>query len=280
MRKPLKSTSNASTIIQVGFDRDTIKLMHDIENEWPKRINESILFFLLDVGNYMYEEVKKRAPDIEIGGKKRKYAEDLRVGLLEEGEGEDVIAIYLNGEKSEITSDDKGRTVLYFKPHNGSPKWVSVLMRYGPWPADMVPVKVEGDQAKVISRIARNDELNALSERLFRQRSKIELELSQDGARSPHVGYTEHGMGLMSHVDLGYNVLRKELGLDGQKQDSHWIPAFKETKKYAEKCMEKVIKYIETGNKNIFNLPVYDKIGSSVIKDGYGFSKEIAPFLK
>jgi hypothetical protein len=280
MRKTLKSTRDSSTIIQVGFDKKTIKLMHDIENEWTKRFEEARLFFLLDVGNYMYEEIKKRAPDIEIGGKNRKYAEDLRVGLLEEGEDEDVIAIYLDGEKAEITSDDKGRTVLYFKPHNGSPKWVSILMRYGPWPADMVPVKVEKNQSKVISRLARDDELKELSERLFRQRSKIELDLSKAGAKSPHVGYTDHGIGLMSHVDLGYNVLRKELGLDGQKQDPHWRPVFKDTKKYAKECMFKVIKYIETGNKNIFNLPKYDKIGSSVIKDGYGFSKEIAPFLK
>ena len=279
MRKPLKSTSNASTIIQVGLSKETIQLMHDIEKEWPKRFDEARLFFLLDVGKYMLEEVQRRAPDIEIGAEQKAYAKDLRIGLLEEGDGEDVIAIYLEGYKEEIKYSKAVKTVLYFKPNNASPEWLYVLMRYGPWPAMMLPVEVKPNQAKIISRRARKDEMKELSERIYRQKDKIERELSQSGADNPHVGATEHGIGLNVYVDLGFNVLRTEFGLDGQKQNPHWRPAFQDTKKYAEKCMEKVVKYIETGNKSIFDLPSYDKVNASVIKDGLGFAKEIAPFL-
>lgn len=265
----------------MGFSEKTIKLMKEIKTEWPKRLSEARGLFLLDVGSYMMERVVKLAPDIEIGGEPTKYAEDLRVGLLDEGSDYDVIAIYVDGKTAEITQDDKGQTVLYFRVHNGSPGWIPILVKYGPWPADMVPIEVFANQAKVISRKAREDELVALAERIYKQRRQIELELLQAGARSPHVGYTEHGMGLMAHVDLGYNVLRKEFGLDGEGQFPHWRPAFEDTKKYAHECMGKVVEYVETGNKSVFDLPDnYDKIDPSVIRDGEGFSKEIAPFMK
>lgn len=279
--KPIRSTQNASTILQVGFSEKTIRLMREIETEWPKRLRMARGFFLLDVGGYMMGRVMELAPEIEIGGESKEYAKDLRIGLLEEGSDEDVIAIYLDGKTAEITKDDKGKTVLYFRAHNGSPDWVSVLIRYGPWPAEMVPVKVFTNQAKVVSRKARADELDALVGRIYSQSSEIENALVQAGANSPHVGYTDYGIGLMAHVDLGYNVLRKEFGLDGEGNFPHWRPAFEDTKKYAGECMRKVVKYIETGDDEVFDLPDnYDRIDPSVVRDGEGFSREIAPFMK
>jgi hypothetical protein len=273
--------TRASTILSVGFSKNTVKLIREIKEEWPKRLMEARGLFLLDVGNYMMKRVMELAPEIEFGGETHKWADDLRIGLLDEGEDLDVIAIYLASETAEIKQNDKGRTVLYFRSHNGSPKWISTLTRYGPWPVEMVPVEVFSSQAKVISRKAREDEISALYDRIYRQKRKIELELLSAGARSVHVGYTEHGIGLMAHVDIGYNVLRKEFGFDGEAKHPHWRPAFKDTKGYAKKAFEKVVEYIETGNEDVFDLPDnYGNIDSSVVRDGEGFSREIAPFMR
>jgi hypothetical protein len=255
--------------------------MKEIENEWPKRLKESRFFFLLDVANFLVEEVKKANVSISIDGKDKLYAEDLRIGIVDSEEENDVIAIYLDGENAEVTEEYATKTVLYFNSHNGSPEWISVLNRYGPWPSNMVPIEVNSTHARIVSRLARKDEILALQERIFKNRGKIELDFLRSGIPNVDIGETTNGIGLKVHEDLGYNVLRKEFGFDGEKGRAHWRPAFKETKKYAMKCMEKVVEYIQTGDKNIFNLSLKaDRINSSVVKSGEGFAKELAPFLK
>jgi len=84
------------------------------------------------------------------------------------------------------------------------------------------------------------------------------------------------------HEDIGYNVLRREFGMDGQREEAHWRPAIKNTKEYAGTIgMAKVVKYIETGDKKIFDLPEKtDKISASVLKKGSGFEKELEPFTR
>lgn len=281
MPKPIKSTRNSSTIIQVGFSKDTIKLMKEIEREWPERLKKARLFFLVDVGGYMLNRVKEMAPKIELDGEEKEYAKELRIGILEEGENEDVIAIYRSGETYTTGLKDRGRTVLYFQAHNGSPEWISVLNRYGPWPVEVLPVKVSPGQAKIIARYARPDELNALVKRLYEGRAEILREMSKAGAHGIRWRNQDYGVGLQVHIDLGYIVLREELGFDGEGKHPHWRPAFKDTKEYAKKCMEKVTEYITTGDEKVFDLPnKMDKADMSVIKEGESFSKEIAPFMK
>ena len=255
--------------------------MNEIENVWPKRLDRARTLFLLDVGFYMLKQVRERAPEVEMGGEMESYAEKLRIGLVEEGENEDVIAIYMEGEASEVTADISPTTVLYFKPSGRSPSWVEALVLWGPWPADMVPVSVSSKDTKVISRKGRPDEINHLSDRIYMNRHMIEYDLSSRGAHGVKIGKTGNGIGVVAHEDLGYNVLRREFGLDGEDQVAHWRPAFKATKAYAKKSMAKVIKYVKTGNESAFNLPSnVDKINQGVVDKGKGFSKEIAPFVK
>lgn len=279
--KRFKSTRKASTIIQCIPTSKTLKLMNEIENEWPRRVCDARLYFLLDVAVFMVNEVQKARVSINIDGKDKLYAEDLRIGILDDNGDESVIAIYLNGETAEVTEEYATKTVLYFNSHMASPKWVSVLNKYGPWPSNMVPVRVTSTHAKIISRLARGDELLALQEKIFKNKERIELDFLKAGAPKVDIGETINGIGLKVFEDLGYNVLRKEFGFDGQKKIAHWRPAIEKTKKYAMKCMAKVVEYIQTGDKNIFNLSSeYDNIGLSVIKSGEGFAKEIAPFVK
>lgn len=274
-------TRNASILFQCVPTNKTVKLMKEISCEWPKRVCDARLYFLLDVADYMVNEIQKAKVSISIDGEDKLYAEDLRIGILDDENDESVIAIYLDGETAEVTEEYATKTVLYFNSHMASPKWVSVLNKYGPWPSNMVPIRVTSTHAKIISRLARGDELSALQERIFENKERIELDFLKAGAPKVNIGETINGIGLKVFEDLGYNVLRKEFGFDGQKKRAHWRPAIQKTKKYAMECMAKVVEYIQTGDKNIFNLSSEtDKINPLVIKSGEGFAKEIAPFAK
>lgn len=276
-----KYTKGASSVGQIIPSRKTLKLMVDIKRKWPKRFDNAKTLFLRDVARFMMREVQKNAPRINRGGVDERYADGLRIGILEEGEKGDVIAIYMNSETFKVTKEMANRVVLYFKPISSSPRWVDVLMKYGPWPTGIVPVNVRDVDVKVIIKGARADEIDALSSRIYENKSKIEAELSAAGARLQMVTNTNYAIGIEVYEDLGHEVLRREFGLDGAAQLAHWRPAFKKTKKYAQKSMAKVMEYIETGNENVFDISEEtDRIDMSVIKGSVGFSKEIAPFIK
>jgi hypothetical protein len=271
----------ASIWPRITISDKTIKAISEIKKVWPKRLERARGLFLLDVAGYMQREVIRAGIRIEVDGKDKRYADDLRIGLIESGHGRDSIVIYLGSKTAKITQEYSAKNVLYFMARHGSPKWVAVLNKYGPWPAGMVPVVVRDKDAKTVSRRARGDEMLALGERLSSKRREIERELSSAGAKNPHVGNTSHGIGMNVHEDIGYNALRREFGLDGQKQEAHWRPAFDKTKDYAAKCMAKVAEYVQTGKENIFILPMeIDKVSKKVLDEGSGFAKEIAPFLK
>jgi len=275
-----KRTAKASTIVQAVPSRATYKALKGTA-KWKERFVEARMLFLLDVAGFMVRAIQEKAPDIRIGGDDVDYSEGLRIGILEEGDDENVIAIYMDGQKTKVTHSYAAKTVLYFQPIGGSPDWVRVLSVHGPWPAEMVPVKVGKDDAKIISRRARSDEIAALSSRLRENAVDIERQLLAQGASNPSVGDSNNGIGLSAHEDLGYNVLRVELGFGDEKQVAHWRPAFVETKKYASRCMSKVSEYIVSGDKLLFDLPQETgNINKTVLKNGSGFSKEIAPFMK
>lgn len=279
--KKVKRTKSASILFQCIPTDKTVKLMEEIVCKWPERACEARLYFLLDVADFMVNEIRKAKVSVSVDGEDKLYAEDLRIGILDDKNEESVVAIYLDGEKAEVTEEYATRTVLYFNSHMASPKWISVLNKYGPWPSNMVPIRVTSIHARIISRLARADELLALQEKMFINKERIELDFLKAGAPKVDIGETTNGIGLKVFEDLGYNVLRKEFGFDGQKKRAHWRPAIQKTKKYAVECMAKVVEYIQTGDKNVFNLSSEsDNINLSVIKSGEGFAKEIAPFAK
>lgn len=273
--------TRGQVIPKVSPTHKSAMLMWEIHSKWPQRAEDAQTYFLIDVGNFMFNEILDRAPEISAAGGRVDYAKKLRLGLVEDGEAEDVIAIYLDGSDFEVAVDDLDLTVLYFRPRVSSPEWITVLARYGPWPSILLPVKVSSEDSETISRRARPDEVASLSAVLFQNKTKIEAHLRSAGAPDPEIGDSENAVGLSVKEDLGYNVLRRELGMDGEMQESHWRPAFRATKKYAGESLIKVVKYIKDGNKNVFNLPSgITSVSESVVREGMGFSKEIAPFLK
>ncbi len=235
--------------------------------------------FLVDVGNYLLNEIKKLHPKATVGSGEIDYGDALRVAILKEEQTEDVIAIYLDKSEIDVTVDNASSTALYFVPLQSSPAWVVVLGRYSPWPAALVPVAVQRGQAKVFSRTARPDELTAIAERLYANKNKIERELVDAGAAAPEIGNFEHAIGLSVTPDLGHDVLRRELGMDGKKSQPVWRPAFQATRQYAKECVGKITEYILTG-KNQFALPENsDTVDSSIVKEGIEFARKMSKIL-
>lgn len=270
--------SRVGTVPVMRPTSETVRTMKDMQ-KWPDRMDRAMLLFMLDVSNYLRKILVDLAPDVQVEGKEKNYAEDLRIAILEQGEGHASIALYFEGSQSVLTEEKLDQTVLYFRSTPMSPDWVQVLTRYGPWPADMVPVQVKRGEAKVISRRARPDEMVFLADRILMNEREIVHLLRQMGASNVSIEPSGKAAGTVVHDDIGYNVLRREFGWDGQKQVAHWRPAFKKTNDYIKKSMRKMVKYVMTGREDVFNLPVeVGRVDMATFKQGEGFMKEIAPF--
>lgn len=281
MVKLLGKKSKASTVVQFVLTNNSSEFIGDAKKNWIKRANEARKFFLLDIAGYFRKGLILKGVSLKVGDKKWEYARDLRIGILEESKNKDVIAIYAHSVKEKITIDNKMKTVLYFRPRKDSPEWVYVLIKWGPWPSYLLPMKVKSGDAIAISRRARTDEIRSLSSSIISNKNNIENEFEAAGSGKVSIDPGDIAVGMDALVDIGANVIRGELGFLPGNQVGIWRQVFKDTKEYAKECMGKVSKYIVNGDKNIFDLPDEDDtINESVIRDGLGFAKEIAKFLK
>jgi len=195
------------------------------------------------------------------------------------GASDDVVAIYFDNQAVTLEEGGMEGKALYFQATERSPEIVNVLMLYGPWPAHMVPVPAERLNARVISRNAREDELKALSDRIYVRRGDIERDLRRAGAQDVSIDKTPHAVGIVVHEDVGYNILRTEFGYDGEKQIAHWRPALREIKGAMPDLMKRYLKYLETGRESAFVLPSgIDNVSVADLKNSEGFTRALAPF--
>ncbi len=201
------------------------------------------------------------------------------------GKKESSIALYFDSSKFKVSEKDEGKIALYFRPISGSPEWVGVLQRHGPWPTDMLPFHVHERQAKVVSRYAREDELNSLKGNLLHKRDIVEAELKMTKAPRSEIQGDEYNassgnaVGIVANDDIGYNVLRTEFGYDGNKQVSHWRPALRELGDQIPSLMKKYLTYIQNGREDVFDIPVEVlKMTSADYNKGDYFAKALAPF--
>lgn len=270
----------ASMTPRIVLSKKALKTFDEIRVQWPKRIEKAKLLFLEDVACFLRGRIRAKGVKIDIAGKEKRYAEDLRIGVIESRD-EASVAIYMNKKTVIIDSDYAVDKALYFSGKAGSKELVNVLSYYGPWPAYMVPIEIKNSSVGVVARRVRGDELDFLSKRIYDNKKEIISELIHAGAKNPVIGKTKYGIGLESYEDLGYAVLRAEFGFDGRKSRVHWRSAFRDTIKYSKTCMNKVVEYIKTGDDGVFDiLEDFDKIGEKEIKDGANFASEIAPFFK
>lgn len=260
--------------------RKTVDEWNRVIRYLPERVDRGRELFLLEMARILVERVRALAPEIRTNGVMQKYAEDLRIGILDGGQDEDAVAIYFEGKWSRVSEGAKGNTVLYVQPHKGSPKWVEVLRKYGPWPASLLPVPLATGDARVISRNMRPDEAKAFASRLGKAADAIVKELLAAGAKDPKMEQTNYGVGVVTKEDIGYAVLRREFGFDGEQPVSHWRPAIKETMDAVPGVMEKFNQYMLTGRENVFSLPDdVSNVTEKKAQEGAQFAKVLAPFV-
>lgn len=275
-KKP--KTSNFSTVPAIYPSRATIKAMN-LAAKMPGRVDRGRELFLMAMANLFRKEVQRKAPKVDIGGTETDYARDLKIAIVSGVRDSESVAIYFENADAELTEDRAGNTALFVRATSGSPKWVNVLVRFGPWPASMLPVKVKDEEAKIIARKARPDELKALSARLYARRQEIEGLLARAGADDPKVVQSDRAVGVVIREDVGYNVLRKEFGFDGDKQEAHWRPAMNVLKDAIPVLMRRFNKYLMTGRESVFELPgEILEISAGQLKGAEPFQKELAPF--
>lgn len=260
---------------------ETVETYNQVIGKLPERIDRGRYLFLLMMAGFLRDRIKIHAPDVYINGEEKKYAEDLRIALIQgTGKDEDAVAIYFEHERSVLTEDQVGRTALFVRAHAMSPGWVDVLTRWGPWPAELMPVKLAPQHAKVISRTARPDEIKALTARLAGKREQILRELLEAGADSPRMERGNGAAGTEVTQDIAHAVLRREFGMDGDVPRAHWRPAFRELLGAMPDAMRRFNRYLLTGHESAFSLPeIDDQITMGALNDGVPFVKELAPFV-
>lgn len=276
-RKPKMST--VSTVPAIYGLREYVNTMNLLTKEMPKRLEKGRLLFLLSVVGVVRDEVVRLAPEIEVGNKMLPYAEYLRIGIVDGTSDEQAVAIYFENDKLVLDTDTMDGKALYFQATERSPKWVNVLMVYGPWPSHMVPVPSAELHARVISRNAREDELKALADRIYVRRGDIESDLRRAGATDVRIDKTSNAVGIVVHEDVGYNILRTEFGYNGTQQVAHWRPALRKIKEEMPRLMQNYLNYLKTGRESAFDLPknVQD-VKAQVLDKGAQFAKTLAPF--
>ena len=251
----------------------------NIMTQMSGRVDRGRMLFLLAMANLLRKEIQKRAPEVEIGQEETDYAKDLKIAIVGGTKDMESVAVYFESAEAELTEDRLGNTALFVRANSSSPQWVNVLVRFGPWPASMLPVQVKAHEGKIISRKARPDELNAISARLYSRRQEIEGLLSRAGASNPKIEQSSIAVGVVIREDVGYNVLRKEFGFDGDKQETHWRPALKVMKDAIPFLIKRFNKYLMTGRDSVFELPdeIFD-LAAGRLRGAEPFQKELAPF--
>lgn len=269
-----------STVPAIYGMHEFVDTMNTLTQDVPKRIKRGRMLFLLSMASFVRKTVQSSAPDVKMGDKNFPYAEYLRIGLVQGAESDmDSVAIFFDNKKVVLEEGTMDGKALYFQPTRMSPKWVNVLMVYGPWPAHMVPVPSERLQARVISRNAREDEIKALSDRIYVNRGSIESDLRKAGAPVVSIDKTPNAIGIVVHEDVGYNILRTEFGYDGDKQVSHWRPALKKMKSVMPDLMKRYLKYLQTGRESVFDLPNdVENVTAKELNEGAQFAQALAPF--
>ena len=260
---------------------ETVETYNRVIGKLPERIDRGRYLFLLMMAGFLRDRIKIHAPDVYINGEEKKYAEDLRIALIQgTGADEDAVAIYFENERSVLTEDQVGRTALFVRAHPMSPGWVDVLTKWGPWPAELMPVKLAPQHAKVISRTARPDEIKALTARLSGKRKQILAELLKAGADNPKMERSIGAAGTEVTQDIAHAVLRREFGMDGDTPRSHWRPAFRELLGAMPDAIRRFNEYLLTGRESCFSLPDLDgEISIDQLRAGAPCVKELRPFV-
>jgi hypothetical protein len=245
--------------------REAVNQANELAVDFPNRIARGMDLLLLGAAKIIVEGVQSRAPDFaQVKG----YAEKLDVALLSGMGNEHGVVIYYKSEPRKLNMDLEGRnTALLFIPNKRSPKWVSVLGRYQPWPPYMVPTMPAKTEARVIVRQITERESQDLRDRIVVNRRRIEMDLSEAGMHNSTIKLDTKRSDSVDVVDdISYAVLRAEYGYGGPSQP-HWRPAMKALEAEMDSLQERFVRYMETGSESAFQLPEHETLSSSTFSN-------------
>jgi hypothetical protein len=263
----------------IFLTKESVRLANELDKEIPKRIERGMQLFLLASAKILREAVAAKAPTIPSVGY---YAEDLEVVLVEGVPSEEAVALLYKNKPRKLNIELDGRkTALLFIPRERSPKWVRVLGRYQPWPSYMVPTMPTSADAQVIARQITAREDQDLRDKIMNNRRRIEFELSDAGLRQSKIKTTTTPSDSVDVVDdIGYAVLRAEFGYGGPATP-HWRPAMSLLAGQYRELKEAYVKFVLTGNENVFDLPSYKTVASGeVARYDDAVQDKLAPYAK
>lgn len=248
-----------------------------------ERVERGRVLFLVEMASYLRRSIQKGAPTIKVGDQDLDYAKGLKIAIIDGVDDMDALSIYHDEVVAKMSDDKLAQSALFFRKHGSSPGWVDTLIAYGPWPAYLVPVKVSQREAKIISRNARQDELQALESRIYQNRAVIAEELNRLGASGVELRPNRMAAGVEVHEDIGYNVIRVELGYEGEKMVAHWRPALRATANRGGEVLRKLFLYLKNGNESVFDLPddaeeMIQRVKAERLVGGV-FQRELSPFV-
>ena len=268
--------SDRSLVPQIGMPPQMAKAIQTLLAAYPKRMIEGRKKLLLAAAGILRDAVQRRAPALGTVP----YAEQLRIALLEGVDAGEGVAVYFEGQQEGLKEDQVDKVLLFVVPRNNAPAYVQVLANYNPWPPGILPMRPQENEATLIARAARPDEVSYYLAERGRQRDVIESALRLAGVNHPTVAPPGDGVGAEVHRDVAWAVLRAEFGLDGKGgQGAHWRPALQDLGKAIPRLMRAYVAYVETGVWAGDSLPEHEALGMTELGQGAdAFTRRIAPF--
>ena len=267
-----KLTSQMSPLPVLMPQSDYIKNAEEL-TEYADRIDEGAELFLLDVVDDFKKLMILLAPDI-VGFN---YERDLKIGVIQGMKDlMSSVALYYDGSATVLGDKDKEvRTVLFFGMLDKSPTYVQVLAKWSPWPAPLVPFKVEKTEATIIARIVTEDEMEEVREKILDNKDIIQAEFVKVDIKADLYD-SSRSEGTDVSFDIGHAILRHELGIK-EKPSPHWGPALDDVKVKLEDFMGKFVEFVETGDKGGFSKVDNKPIDKAKYQQGSWFAKRIEP---
>ena len=273
-RRP--SLSRMSTVPAVWMTAETVKTVNRFIHDFPGRIEPGMKLMLLHSAKEIVDVLKSIAP--EVSGSD--YTKHLKIGEVTGMRNEEAVAIYINSTPRELYGPDyEKNNVLIYDPKKGSPKWVGVLEKYHPWPADLAPVKTTSNQAKVYVREVTLSEVSRLRNRLIINHRKIESEFAYAGLPNVDLKPSKSADGTVVFDDLAFSIMRVEFGI-GTPMVAHWRPALKRLKSRLMMIRKAFIQYIVTGKPAVFDLPENDPIPKAKLGESNRYQEQLVKSVK
>lgn len=138
-------------------------------------------------------------------------------------------AIYAKPKRKRLTKLDTNTVVLYVRPKARNmakiPDYIKVLEQFSPWTMGTIPFIPRKQEAVLIYRTVRENEVNAISKKRNDHRSEWETALTKAGKKPQKpVVFPPAGKAI---PDLAFEALRIEFGIGPGAGKSHWRPALR-----------------------------------------------------